>query len=52
MSSLDKLAIRFTAFALALILLGFAVHVAEAGVDASDHITLDRSNANDKSHTR
>jgi hypothetical protein len=46
MSSLDKLAVRFTAFALAIILLGFAVHFTEAGID-SNHTTLDRRKADD-----
>jgi hypothetical protein len=46
MSSLDKLALRFTAFALAIILLGFAVRFSKAGID-SGHTTLDSRKADD-----
>jgi hypothetical protein len=49
MSSIDKLAVRFTAFALAIVLLGFAVHSTEAGINAKATSTLDQHNANDKS---
>jgi hypothetical protein len=52
MSSIDKLAVRFTAFALAIVLLGFAVHSTEVGINATATNTLDQHNANDKNHTR
>jgi hypothetical protein len=49
MSYLDKLSVRFTAFVLVIILLGFAVHLTEAGIHSD---TLDQHKADDKSLTR
>jgi hypothetical protein len=49
MSSLDKLAVRFTAFALTIVLLGFAVHFTEAGINTG---TLDHRKADDAAITR
>ena len=49
MSSLDKLAVRFTAFALAIVLLGFAVHFAEAGINMG---TLGHRSADDAAVAR
>jgi hypothetical protein len=48
MSSLDKLAVRFTAFVLVIVLIGFAAHFAVAGIDATAHNTLDPRKADDK----
>ena len=48
MTSLDKLAVRFTAFVLAIVLIGFAAHFAVAGIYATAHNTLDPRKADDK----
>jgi hypothetical protein len=47
-SSLDKLAVRFTAFVLAIVLIGFAAHFAVAGIYATAYNTLDPRKADDK----
>jgi hypothetical protein len=49
MSSLDKLAVRFTAVVLAVVLLGFAVHSTEARINAKATNTLDQHHVSDKS---
>lgn len=48
MCSLEKLSVRFTAFVLALVLLGFSVHLTEAGMNATATNTLDQRKADDK----
>jgi hypothetical protein len=53
MSLLDRLSVRFTAFVLAIVFIGFAIHEINVGMDANNHrSTLDRRNADDKSQTQ
>lgn len=48
MSSLDKLAVRFTAIVLAIVLIGCAARFAVAGIYATAHNTLDPRQADDR----
>lgn len=48
MSSLDKVAVRFTAIVLVIVLIGFAARFAVAGIHATAHNTLDPRKADDK----
>jgi hypothetical protein len=53
MSPLDRLSVRFTAFVLAIVLLGVATHYLNVGIDSTGHnSTLDHRKADDKSHAR
>ena len=52
MSPLDRLSVRFTAFVLAIVLLGVATHYLNVDIDATHHNTLDQHKADDKSQTR